>query len=77
MQIIHAGWIRDPETWPAGAVAPESDDVLDEVSSVQRAEYSPLPGVMSPECSSGLTTPWMPVEASHERAAGMVAEADF
>ncbi|KZP24525.1 hypothetical protein FIBSPDRAFT_668002, partial [Athelia psychrophila] len=22
IKIIHAGWLRDPETWPAGAAAP-------------------------------------------------------
>jgi hypothetical protein len=78
MQIIHAGWIRDPDTWPAGAIAPESDDVLDEVIPVRTAEYSPLPGVVSAECSSGLTTPWIPVEHSpeYEFATGMVAEAN-
>ncbi|KAG6336534.1 hypothetical protein ID866_2556 [Astraeus odoratus] len=26
IKVIHAGWLRDPETWPTGAVAPESDD---------------------------------------------------
>ncbi|EIW82346.1 hypothetical protein CONPUDRAFT_38682, partial [Coniophora puteana RWD-64-598 SS2] len=26
IKIIHAGWLRDPETWPAGAVAPDSDN---------------------------------------------------
>ncbi|KAF9076836.1 hypothetical protein BDP27DRAFT_1209877 [Rhodocollybia butyracea] len=29
IKIIHCAWVRD-ETWPAGAVAPEPDDVLDE-----------------------------------------------
>lgn len=79
MQIIHAGWIRDPDTWPVGAVAPEPDDILDaEVLPVQRPVCSTLPGVASAECSSEVTSPWMPVEPpqEHERAAGMVAEAD-
>ncbi|KAH7887600.1 hypothetical protein F5I97DRAFT_1781954, partial [Phlebopus sp. FC_14] len=26
IKVIHAGWLRDPETWPAGAVVPESDE---------------------------------------------------
>ncbi|KAH7931221.1 hypothetical protein BV22DRAFT_983577, partial [Leucogyrophana mollusca] len=26
IKVIHAGWLRDPETWPAGAVGPDSDD---------------------------------------------------
>ncbi|KAI6047462.1 hypothetical protein EDC04DRAFT_2556764 [Pisolithus marmoratus] len=26
IKVIHAGWLRDPETWPAGAEVPESDD---------------------------------------------------
>ncbi|OAX44494.1 hypothetical protein K503DRAFT_678541 [Rhizopogon vinicolor AM-OR11-026] len=25
IKVIHAGWLRDPDTWPAGAVAPDSD----------------------------------------------------
>jgi len=28
IKVIHAGWLRDPETWPEGAVAPESDEAL-------------------------------------------------
>jgi hypothetical protein len=79
MKIIHAGWIRDPDTWPLGATAPEPDDILDaKVLPVPIPIYSPLPGVVSTECSSGLTTPWMAVNPSpeHEGAAGMVTEAD-
>ncbi|KII94894.1 hypothetical protein PLICRDRAFT_63474, partial [Plicaturopsis crispa FD-325 SS-3] len=30
MKIIHSGWQRDPEIWPAGMVAPDSDEELDE-----------------------------------------------
>ncbi|KIM90967.1 hypothetical protein PILCRDRAFT_25393, partial [Piloderma croceum F 1598] len=30
IKILHAGWIRDPETWPAGEVAPETDDNMNE-----------------------------------------------
>lgn len=26
IKVIHAGWLRDPETWPSGAAVPESDD---------------------------------------------------
>ncbi|KAF9247363.1 hypothetical protein BU15DRAFT_26258, partial [Melanogaster broomeanus] len=25
IKVIHAGWLRDPETWPEGAVVPMSD----------------------------------------------------
>jgi hypothetical protein len=25
IKVIHAGWLRDPDTWPSGAVAPDSD----------------------------------------------------
>ncbi|KIL00051.1 hypothetical protein PAXRUDRAFT_822070 [Paxillus rubicundulus Ve08.2h10] len=28
IKVIHAGWLRDPETWPEGAVAPESDEAF-------------------------------------------------
>ncbi|KAF9226625.1 hypothetical protein BS17DRAFT_806727 [Gyrodon lividus] len=28
IKVIHAGWLRDPETWPEGAVAQESDEAL-------------------------------------------------
>ncbi|KAF8076572.1 hypothetical protein FPV67DRAFT_1393301, partial [Lyophyllum atratum] len=27
IKVIHAAWLRD-DTWPAGAVAPEPDDIL-------------------------------------------------
>ncbi|KAH7914409.1 hypothetical protein BJ138DRAFT_1143959 [Hygrophoropsis aurantiaca] len=26
LKVVHAGWLRDPDTWPSGAVGPESDD---------------------------------------------------
>ena len=26
IKVIHAAWRRDPDTWPEGAVAPDSDD---------------------------------------------------
>ncbi|KAI6163081.1 hypothetical protein EDD17DRAFT_1571088 [Pisolithus thermaeus] len=26
IKVIHAGWLRDPETWPSGAEVPESED---------------------------------------------------
>ncbi|KAK7470459.1 hypothetical protein VKT23_001884 [Stygiomarasmius scandens] len=29
IKIIHAAWVRD-DTWPAGAIAPEPDDMLPE-----------------------------------------------
>lgn len=25
IKVIHAGWLRDPDTWPSGATAPDSD----------------------------------------------------
>jgi hypothetical protein len=48
---LHAGWIRDPETWPAGEVAPETDDNMDEPSESQSITRP------STEHSSGTTTP--------------------
>lgn len=43
IQVIHAGWLRDPETWPAGAEVPESDDD----PSHKAAPPSPLPRLTS------------------------------
>lgn len=40
IKIIHAAWLRD-RTWPAGAVAPEPDDVLPNGPSV------PIPSFQS------------------------------
>lgn len=51
IKIIHAGWLRDPETWPAGAAAPEPDD--DMASPI----FQPVTRVPT-ELSSGVTTPW-------------------
>lgn len=28
IKVIHAGWLRDPDTWPPGAAAPDSDQDL-------------------------------------------------
>ena len=43
IKVIHAGWLRDPETWPAGAVVPESDDELSRITS----SPCPLPRITS------------------------------
>lgn len=52
IKIIHAGWLRDPETWPADAVAPEPDDVLADSPIFQPTSRMPT------ELSSGVTSPW-------------------
>ncbi|KAG6903471.1 hypothetical protein C0995_005494 [Termitomyces sp. Mi166 len=53
IKIIYAAWLRD-DTWPAGAVAPEPDDVLpDDIASPK-----PLSPIFSP-WSFGATAPWM------------------
>ncbi|KAF5387726.1 hypothetical protein D9615_000552 [Tricholomella constricta] len=48
IRVIHAAWVRD-DTWPAGAVAPEPDDVLPGTP----------PAPLISEYSSGATTPWL------------------
>lgn len=83
LKVIHAAWIRDPETWPSGGVAPEPDDVL-EASPAVEISHSGI--VRNPstrtEHSSGATTAWTPVSAIAETligddlASGMVAADD-
>lgn len=29
--VVHCAWVRD-ETWPAGAVAPDPDDIAEEMA---------------------------------------------
>lgn len=43
IKIVHAAWLRD-DTWPSGALAPESDDILldDENSADLPLLYPPL-----------------------------------
>jgi hypothetical protein len=60
IKIIHAGWLRDPETWPPGAIAPEPDDVLED-----SATFHPN-GAVSTEYSSGVATPWTAVNGRAE-----------
>jgi hypothetical protein len=52
IKIVHAAWLRD-DTWPTGAAVPESDDIL--------LENESLPQPYPPECSSGVTPPWLAV----------------
>ncbi|KAG1752625.1 uncharacterized protein EDB91DRAFT_1103573 [Suillus paluster] len=48
IKVIHAGWLRDPDTWPAGAVAPDSDQ------DPAADQPGPCPVTMLP---SNLTSP--------------------
>ncbi|KAL4076132.1 hypothetical protein J3A83DRAFT_4370326 [Scleroderma citrinum] len=41
IKVIHAGWLRDPETWPAGAVVPESDNDLSRSASLPSSPSPP------------------------------------
>lgn len=66
MKILHAGWIRDPETWPPGAVAPEPDDIMDDPPIFQSAPGAPA------ECSSGATSPWTAANGTVEEIEGSV-----
>lgn len=74
IKIIHAGWLRDPDTWPPGAVAPEPDDVLDDIAVFQPNDRIPT------ELSSDGTTRWTVVNGTADdiegdavrRASGMV-----
>ena len=78
---MHAGWLRDPETWPPGAVTPDPDDVQDE-----QPTFQPFAGP-SAEYSSSATTPqWTAINRTVEdgvegtagrQASGMVGVADF
>ncbi|KAG6831385.1 hypothetical protein H0H92_010987 [Tricholoma furcatifolium] len=52
IKIIYAAWLRN-DTWPVGAVVPESDDAPDNMASSEA-----LPPMCSPR-SSGATTPWL------------------
>jgi hypothetical protein len=81
IKIIHAAWLRDPDTWPPGAVAPEPDDVLEDL------EPPPFPirmyssVHMAPtECSSSITSPWTAASVIDpmvdERTSGLVVAAD-
>lgn len=56
LKIIHAGWLRDPSTWPPGAIAPEPDDILEESNTLSSAQ--------SPSISSwaAMVTPIAPVD---------------
>jgi hypothetical protein len=80
IKILHAGWLRDPDTWPPGAVAPEPDDVMDDPSTFQSVPTVPY------EYSSGVTTPWIAANetvddgaegSADRRASGMVGVASY
>jgi hypothetical protein len=79
IQIIHSAWLRDPDTWPPGAVAPEPDDIWDEVCPNPIIIYPP-PGAPA-EYPSGVTTPWTAVNVvgdqvvDDRRASGLVVPA--
>ncbi|KAJ7068458.1 hypothetical protein C8F01DRAFT_1118253 [Mycena amicta] len=52
VKLVHAAWIRD-NTWPAGAIVPEDDEL----------DPPPAPILMPTSApSSGISTPWTPVE---------------
>jgi len=66
IRIIHSAWLRDPETWPSGAVAPETDDILEDVSPSPMRIY-PLPDAPT-EYSSGITTSCTTVSVDNQVA---------
>jgi hypothetical protein len=79
MKIIHSAWLRD-DTWPAGAVAPEPDDVMIDIPDFV---WKYPPSSTGPtEYSSGVTSPWMVVSVTDEPLAeegctsGLVPVAD-
>lgn len=55
IKVIHAGWLRDPETWPAGAEVPESDEDPSHKASPP-SPPSPLPRLTNRQ-ESCLPTP--------------------
>ena len=61
MKVVHAAWLRD-NTWPAGAVAPEPDDILlDDEPPLELPLTALTLRTPLTEQSSGVTTPWMVV----------------
>ena len=75
IKILHAGWLRDPDTWPPGEVAPEPDDVMDDPPTFHAIPTIPA-GYFS-----GITPPWIAANGTVEdrvegsagpRASGMV-----
>jgi len=67
VKIIHAGWLRDPSIWPAGAVAPEPDDVFEDdpppLPTVPAITDTSWTAISMPDPSSGTTTSWTAVSS--------------
>ncbi|KAI9574665.1 hypothetical protein HD554DRAFT_2182059 [Boletus coccyginus] len=42
IKVVHAAWRRDPETWPEGAVAPDSDESRPITSTKSHTPDSPV-----------------------------------
>jgi hypothetical protein len=62
IKIVHAAWLRDPDTWPPGAVAPESDDLEETTLSTRPIQ---IQSMSTPGNSSGRSPPG-------QRASGLV-----
>lgn len=70
IKVIHAGWLRDPDTWPSGAVAPDSDQdpAADQLGS------SP-PVTMHLNSDTTVTSQGVPTEVNEINPSGLVIAA--
>jgi hypothetical protein len=76
MKVMHAGWLRDPNIWPAGAiVALDKDDMLGQ-GRPPPIQGTSCTAVTQPDLSSGTTTPWViSADIDGARASGSVVPA--
>ncbi|KAG2152406.1 hypothetical protein BD769DRAFT_1404959 [Suillus cothurnatus] len=68
IKVIHAGWLRDPDTWPSGAVAPDSDQ--DPAADQPRLSQAP-PDTMNLN-SPNTISQGVPTEVDEINVSGLV-----
>ncbi|KAG1892285.1 hypothetical protein F4604DRAFT_1913011 [Suillus subluteus] len=71
IKVIHAGWLRDPDTWPSGAVAPDSD----QDPAADQPGHSPVPPVTMNLNSPNTTSQGVPTEVNEINPSGLVIAA--
>lgn len=69
IKVIHAGWLRDPDTWPSGAVAPDSDQ------DPAADQLGPSPPVTE-HLNSDTTSQGVPSEVNEINSSGIVIAAN-
>ncbi|KAG1806640.1 uncharacterized protein HD556DRAFT_1323235 [Suillus plorans] len=69
IKVIHAGWLRDPDTWPSGAVAPDSDQDL------AADQPGPSPPVTMNLNSPNTASQGVPTEVNEIKPSGLVIAA--